>query len=355
MTRHRSVPWLLVLILLGVLVAGCTQPSSDENEDDDGSGMDAEQEILDFYGALSEDRQLLFDTDYGAVRLLLYESLMPVTTGRIVELAESGFYDGTQIHRNVERFVIQGGDPTGTGVGGSLETIPHERHEDLLFGHGALGLARDVDEDSGDSQWFITVTPQPHLSDEDSETAQVFGTYTLFGQVIEGMDVVRQINQAETIPGLDRPVEPAVVESATVHEPDPSQEGLLGVVRTISDRTAVGQESVDVDRPLHLFAGHEAQVGVFLQTRDDGSPPAQVQLHYEAAIPSGAGETQSYNETFTLEPVDGDPWSFMGAVELPRAGSWQEHVRIGNEHAETELVGVHAWHEDYGPFAGDSR
>lgn len=351
MTRRRCVPWLLVLLLSGALLAGCAEPTSQDEEEGDPPAAQADAQIVALFASLAEGRQLLLETDHGEIRLLLYEALMPVTTGRIIELAESGFYDGTQIHRNVERFVIQGGDPTGTGAGGSLENIPHERHEDLLFGHGALGLARGVDEDSGDSQWFITLTPQPHLSDGDSDTAAVFGTYALFGQVVEGMDVVREINQAATIPGLDRPVEAPVVERASVLDSGEEMD-LLGLVRTISDRTSVGQETVDVDRPLHLLAGHAFEAGVFLQQRDGAGPPTQVRLHYEAAIASGSGETVAYNETFVLEPVEGDPWSFMGSVVLPRAGDWKEQVWIGQAHATTDTVVVAPWHEDYQRFAG---
>ncbi len=340
----RALPVMGVCLLIA-LMAGCTQPPGDG--EDEGTGPEADPVLISFYEELAGDRQAVMVTEHGEIRLHLYEALMPQTTGRFIGLAEDGFYDETTIHRNVERFVIQGGDPTGTGAGGSFETIPHERHDDLLFGHGALGLARGADEDSGDSQWFITITPQPHLSDPDSETAQTFGTYALYGQVTNGMDVVRAINQVPTIPGLDRPVDPPVVEQLRITDQDGGQD-LLGLPRTISDRMTVGDHGLDVDRPLHVFAGHPFEPGVYLRPDDvESSAPQQVHVTYRL------GEADPVlEERITLRPVDGDPWSFTGTALLQQQGEWEERVQIGQESTATGNVDVHAWHADYRAFAG---
>ena len=107
---------------------------------------------------------------------------------RISELADSGFFDGIVFHRVVADFVVQAGDPTGTGDGGSGKTIPAE-FSHLHFLRGSLGMARDDDVNSNDSQFFICISEQPHLD----------GKYTLFGQVLSGEDVLDRIRQGDKI------------------------------------------------------------------------------------------------------------------------------------------------------------
>jgi cyclophilin family peptidyl-prolyl cis-trans isomerase len=344
------VPLAIMMVLL-VLFAGCMQTPDDEEENH--VRVEPDEALLSFYEGLAADRHVVFETDHGEIRLHLFESLMPVTTARFIELVEEGFYDGTVVHRNVERFVIQGGDPTGTGAGGSLQSIPHERHEDLLFGHGALGLARNVDEDSGDSQWFISLTPQPHLSDPGSDTAAVFGLYSLYGQVVEGMDAVRSMNGVMTIPGLDRPVDPPVIERATIVEGEGPWD-LLGLPRTISDRTTINGMGVDVDRPLHVFQDHPFELGVFLRPGDSDSPPVQLQVRYEGNFTTAVGETMVAEHLVELEPVAGDPWSFTGTAVLPRAGTWSMDVRLGNQWGAADTVEVQPWSPEYERFGGGS-
>lgn len=102
-----------------------------------------------------------------------------MTTKNFIDLVEAAFYDGLIFHRHVPNFVVQGGDPTGTGMGGSGKTIPLE-----VTGHkhvkGALGMARSQDPNSASSQFYICLAETPHLD----------GGYTVFGRVIEGMDKV---------------------------------------------------------------------------------------------------------------------------------------------------------------------
>ena len=98
-------------------------------------------------------------------------------------MAESGFYDGLIFHRVVDNFVIQTGDPLGTGMGGSAQTITLEAVEGLTHTDGAVGMARSQDPNSATSQFYICDGPQHNLD----------GNYAVFGRVIEGMDVVRAI------------------------------------------------------------------------------------------------------------------------------------------------------------------
>jgi len=131
---------------------------------------------------------IVLETEKGTLVLRLFPEVAPRTVARISELADSGFYDGIVFHRVVADFVVQAGDPTGTGEGGSGKTIPAE-FSHLHYIRGSLGMARDDDIHSNDSQFFICITDQPHLD----------GKYTLFGQVIQGEEVLDKIRQGDKI------------------------------------------------------------------------------------------------------------------------------------------------------------
>ena len=144
--------------------------------------------------------------------LELYPDKAPNTVANFVELANSGFYDGLIFHRVIENFMIQGGDPTGTGSGGpgyaikgefsqngfSKNDIPHER--------GVISMARSKAYDSAGSQFFIVHQDSPHLN----------GGYAAFGRVLEGMDTVDAIASVPTNPVNDRPLTPQVIRSIRV-------------------------------------------------------------------------------------------------------------------------------------------
>jgi cyclophilin family peptidyl-prolyl cis-trans isomerase len=130
----------------------------------------------------------VLETEKGTLVIRLYPEVAPRTAARISELADSGFYDGIVFHRVVADFVVQAGDPTGTGEGGSGRTIPAE-FSHLHYIRGSVGMARDDDIHSNDSQFFICITDQPHLD----------GRYTLFGQVIQGEAVLDRIRQGDKI------------------------------------------------------------------------------------------------------------------------------------------------------------
>jgi len=130
----------------------------------------------------------VMETEKGTLAFQMYPGVAPRTVARIAELAENGFFDGIVFHRVVADFVVQAGDPTGTGSGGSGQTIPAE-FSHLHYIRGSVGMARDDDIHSNDSQFFICITDQPHLD----------GKYTLFGQVIRGEEVLDNIRQGDKI------------------------------------------------------------------------------------------------------------------------------------------------------------
>jgi cyclophilin family peptidyl-prolyl cis-trans isomerase len=130
------------------------------------------------------------DTDKGTIEIELAVLDAPLTVDNFMTLARRGFFNGTTVHRVVPDFVVQDGDPRGDGEGGPGYTIRDELNERPYL-RGAVGMALDW-KDTGGSQFFITLSPQPHLD----------GRYTAFGTVVNGMDVVDRIVRGDVIRGV---------------------------------------------------------------------------------------------------------------------------------------------------------
>ena len=148
--------------------------------------------------------------DGGIIKAELYPDIAPISVENFVKLAGSGFYNGLIFHRVIPGFMIQGGCPDGTGMGGPGYTIKGEFasngvKNDLKHERGVLSMARAMNPDSAGSQFFIMHETSPHLD----------GDYAAFGKVIEGMDVVDKIASVKTDYN-DRPLEPQVIEIMTV-------------------------------------------------------------------------------------------------------------------------------------------
>ena len=144
-------------------------------------------------GALDTSKSYLahFKTERGEIVAELYADKVPLTVENFVNLARSGFYDGTTFHRVIPGFMAQGGDPTGTGRGGPGYQFDDEFHPDLRHrGAGILSMANAGPGTNG-SQFFITYGDTPHLDDRHS----------VFGRVVEGMDVLNSIRERD--PGRD--------------------------------------------------------------------------------------------------------------------------------------------------------
>lgn len=154
---------------------------------------------------MSENRKIKFTTNKGVFIAEMFEDKAPLTTKNFIELTEKGFYDGVIFHRVIEDFMIQGGDPTGTGMGGPGYQIKDEfgeglRHDD----EGILSMA-NAGPNTGGSQFFITLAPTPWLN----------GHHAIFGRIVEGMEVVRLIGVVPT-DFRDRPKDPVVMEKVEV-------------------------------------------------------------------------------------------------------------------------------------------
>jgi peptidylprolyl isomerase len=145
--------------------------------------------------SLDLENTLYLDLKDGRVVIELLPDLAPKHVARVKELARRGFYDGTPFHRVIEGFMAQGGDPTGTGTGGSdLPDLPAEFSppSKRRFLRGTVGAARTSDPDSANSQFFIMFAPAPNLD----------GSYTIWGQVVSGMEFVDNIKRGSGGSGL---------------------------------------------------------------------------------------------------------------------------------------------------------
>jgi peptidyl-prolyl cis-trans isomerase A (cyclophilin A) len=144
-------------------------------------------------------------TTLGTFRVELFEGRAPITTGNFVKLAEEGFYDGVVFHRVIADFMLQGGDPTGTGRGGPGYHIEDEFHPELSHtSEGMLSMA-NAGPNTGGSQFFVTLVP----------TAWLDGKHAVFGQVVDGMDTVKTIGATPT-DGGDRPTTQVTMASVKI-------------------------------------------------------------------------------------------------------------------------------------------
>ncbi|MDR1874857.1 MAG: peptidylprolyl isomerase [Synergistaceae bacterium] len=156
--------------------------------------------------ALAGERPVaVFETSLGTFRAELFVDLAPKTAQNFIDLAQKGFYNGVIFHRVIDNFMIQGGDPTGTGSGGPGYTISDEFSPELKHdGPGLLSMA-NAGPNTGGSQFFVTLVPTPWLD----------GKHAIFGRVVAGLDVVRAVGKTKVGPG-DRPVVDVVMKSVTI-------------------------------------------------------------------------------------------------------------------------------------------
>ncbi len=138
--------------------------------------------------AINKTNNIVIETEFGTIKLELYPEHAPITAENFKRLVGNGFYDGLTFHRIIDGFMIQGGDPTGTGMGGSDEKIKGEFRSNgvdnpIKHQRGVISMARSMARDSASSQFFIMHKDAPHLD----------GEYAAFGKVTEGIEVVDEI------------------------------------------------------------------------------------------------------------------------------------------------------------------
>ena len=190
---------LLALVLcLSIFAVGCSQK---ENTNVSKKNDTAKAEAA----ALSSIA--VFETSKGTFKIELFQNKAPLTVGNFITLSKKGFYDGLIFHRVIDGFMIQGGDPKGNGTGGpgyviKDEFVPGLKHDKK----GILSMA-NAGPNTGGSQFFITLVPTPWLDNKHS----------IFGQVIEGIEVVEAIGKVK-IDNRDKPLEDVVVKKITIVE-----------------------------------------------------------------------------------------------------------------------------------------
>ncbi len=162
---------LLVLVVVGAVLESRKEPDSGDNR--------AEDIPTEGYAAVETVK---IETNKGDILMEVYTEKTPVTAANFLGLVKQGFYDGLIWHR-VEDWVVQTGDPQGTGYGGSSKTINLEIHPDLSNKTGFVGMARSEARDSASSQFYIL----------KKDALSLDGDYAIFAKVIEGMDVVNQL------------------------------------------------------------------------------------------------------------------------------------------------------------------
>ena len=210
--KKMMIPVLLAALMLGA----CSKPAatSETAGGSEQSGTQNTQEPASEKLLSGLHHVEITVRDYGVIKLELDADEAPITVTNFVQLARSGFYDGLTFHRIMDGFMIQGGDPTGTGYGGSEKTIKGEFSQNgvqnnISHVEGVISMARAQDPDSASSQFFITVADAKFLD----------SAYAGFGHVTEGMEIAKKI-ASDAKPtdanGSIDPKEQPVIESIKV-------------------------------------------------------------------------------------------------------------------------------------------
>ncbi len=197
---------LLVVTIVSLLLLGLAACSKEEGSKEQASGAadtvgQDTAPVGHNYDSLASvrypvrdenNRCVTLETDFGNLTLELYRDVAPAHADSFVARATEGFYDSTIFHRVIDRFMIQGGDPTGTGAGQPPYLLSAE-FSDLPHIEGTLSMARSMDPNSASTQFFICL-------ERNRMTANLDGQYTVFGHLLKGYDVLHKIGSVECLP-----------------------------------------------------------------------------------------------------------------------------------------------------------
>ncbi|GAB6109788.1 peptidylprolyl isomerase [Fusibacter bizertensis] len=198
MRHNKTTVLLLTMVIIASLFTGCVK------------AVEAEEIDLTTYD-YSHEPVATIELETGEIiKVSLFTKIAPNTVNNFITLAMDGFYDGTTFHRVMKDFMIQGGDPLGTGNGGPGYSIKGEFNNNgfangLKHTRGVISMARTRDKDSAGSQFFIM----------HKDTASLDGDYASFGYVISGIEVVDQIAEM-AVDTNDKPIEPVIIKSITI-------------------------------------------------------------------------------------------------------------------------------------------
>lgn len=202
----------IFILLLITLISACNAQESQSQKEEKKSSINTEDNVKENEN-LSDNEMLvaILETNMGTIEIELYDEQVPKTVENFVGLASKGYYDGIIFHRVIADFMLQTGDPTGTGRGGESlwggkfeDEFVNDLHHDVS---GMLSMANAGPNTNG-SQFFITLVPTPWLD----------GKHSIFGKVISGMDVVNAIGKTPVTKPNDKPVDDVVMEKVTIEK-----------------------------------------------------------------------------------------------------------------------------------------
>jgi len=219
--RHLSIILSLLFLALAAATAQDNEPKDQAKPPKSGELKKVEKEI-----GKGKDIMVM-ETSMGTIELKLYAKEAPKTVQNFIGLAKKGYYNGIIFHRVIENFMIQGGDPTGTGTGG--ESIYGQKFEDeispnLKFERPGLLAMANAGPNTNGSQFFITLVPTQWLN----------GKHTIFGEVVSGMDVVKAIGKVEVSKSGNKPIKDVVMKKVYLKgakeekKPKPSKDAKEG-------------------------------------------------------------------------------------------------------------------------------
>lgn len=192
----------LFLLIILTLTLGCKNGSTTQQKGDI---------VTQYMNGKDSVTVAVIKTNMGTIEILLFVELVPKTVENFVGLAQKGYYNGIIFHRVIENFMIQGGDPTGTGRGGESfwrKSFPDEFNMELKHETpGVLSMANAGPNTNG-SQFFITLVPTPWLD----------GKHSIFGHVLKGMEVVEAIGKVATSQPFNKPLNDVVMETVTIEK-----------------------------------------------------------------------------------------------------------------------------------------
>lgn len=186
----RIIKFYLLTSLL--VLFSCSKEESRPNIITFPSGEEVSIEKLNTDIAGLSNTYATIKTIHGNIVFRFYTKTAPKTSARIMQLIQSKFYDGLSIHRAIPNFIIQTGDPTGTGTGGSGQRLAPEFSK-IQHIKGTVAMAKSTEANSADSQFYIALTTLPHLD----------GKFTVFGQVVEGLDILDKLAKGDQIISID--------------------------------------------------------------------------------------------------------------------------------------------------------
>lgn len=230
---NRKIAVILSVIFTAVLISGCsdskdtakvdtkpvdkttvksdslkttqTEKKDTSMQNDQTKKDDSKSDTSKMSDSKSDGDIVKMETSMGTIKIKLYTDKAPITAGNFKKLVDQGFYNGIIFHRVIDGFMIQGGDPTGTGTSGSKETIQDEFGPGLKHTKKGMLSMANRGPNTGTSQFFITLAATPHLD----------GKHAIFGEVVEGMDVVEKIGKTKT-GANDKPEKEVKITKATM-------------------------------------------------------------------------------------------------------------------------------------------